>query len=99
MTFAEERAEMVKLQGGSFVVPPPLDLVTFAPNAGKIARAEDALAERVARVRERGVAVEARIVPGVPHQAIALRADEIDAELIVVGSHGAGALLHAVIGS
>lgn len=81
---------------GSYVLPPPLDLLTMPTSERVLAHIEDALAERAARVRQAGVEVETRMLVGVAHEAIIARAEEIGAELIVIGSRGAGPLAHVL---
>lgn len=52
------------------------------------AAGEDALARVETAAEERGVSVDVAIRDGDPERLVADYADEIDADLIVVGSHG-----------
>jgi nucleotide-binding universal stress UspA family protein len=86
-------------QSGSYILPPPFDLISLPPEGREYAHIEKALEERVGRIRSAGVAATAQAVTGTAPDAIVARAKEIDAVLIVVGSRGAGALAHILLGS
>jgi len=49
---------------------------------------EQALARLREQVQESGVAVETALQEGIPHRGILTYAEEIDADLIVMGTHG-----------
>ena len=56
----------------------------------------EALADRL---RAKGHLVDTRLVPGPTIQTILEQAKELDAEIIVMGSHGRGKLFDLVVGS
>jgi universal stress protein A len=57
------------------------------------------LADRAARVRADGLPCTTKIVEGSPVAEITRRGNAIDADLIVVGTHGRTGLAHAMLGS
>ena len=59
----------------------------------------EALVEESKRVQGAGVLCDTHSIEGTPHTEIVKRAQEIGADLIVMGSHGHGGLAHAVLGS
>lgn len=61
--------------------------------------ADGALGAIVAKARERGFAIDARLVQGRPADVIQRIADETDANLVVVGTHGRKGLRRALLGS
>ena len=67
--------------------------------AKEIERAHDQLEALADRLREKGHAVDTRLVPGPTIQTILEQAKELDAEIIVMGSHGRGKLFDLVVGS
>lgn len=87
------------LESGTFVLPPPLDIVTVPLGSREITRHEHALVERAGRVSSAGLAVNTRIESGVAAQEIVKTAKDVGADLIVVGSHGAGFLATVLVGS
>jgi nucleotide-binding universal stress UspA family protein len=80
-------------------VPPTLDMVPIPPSSKEVAAGEEALADRVARVRTAGVTCEGESRFGKPEDEIVRRAVERSARLIVLGSHGASTLRHVLLGS
>ncbi len=83
-------------------VPPMIAAVSSDPEETIVARhAETArrhIEEWVAEhVPEAGV--ETRVAVGVPHDAIIAAADEIGAEMIVIGRRGHGLFRHSLLGS
>jgi nucleotide-binding universal stress UspA family protein len=56
----------------------------------------EALADRL---REKGLAVDALLVPGPTIQTILEQAEKLEADIIVMGSHGRGKLFDLVVGS
>lgn len=57
------------------------------------------LDEAIRIAEELGLAVETKLLAGDPVKEIVAYADSIDADLIVVGSHGYGAISGALLGS
>lgn len=49
--------------------------------------------------KERGISAKLELLSGLPVDEIVAHADSIDADLIVVGSHGRGAVASALLGS
>ena len=97
---AEGRVTLLHVQPmGSYMLPPPLDVVTIPADDTQLAAADQALAARAARVRDARVPVEQRALLGASHEGIIEAAKSMGADLIVIGSHGAGALATALIGS
>ena len=80
-------------------VPPTLDMVPIPPSSKEVAAGEEALADRVARVRAAGLPCEGESRFGKPEDEIVRRAVERSARLIVLGSHGASTLRHVLLGS
>jgi nucleotide-binding universal stress UspA family protein len=58
-----------------------------------------ALREAAEIATTRGIDVRTKVLTGLPADEIVAYADTIDADLIVVGSHGRGAIATAVLGS
>lgn len=88
-------------------VTPAVDVIPYA-NFGYIAPTlphefdehdRELLQEAVGLAAEKGVDVETTLVKGRPADEIVAFADSIDADLIVVGSRGHGAITSALIGS
>jgi nucleotide-binding universal stress UspA family protein len=69
------------------------------PSEAFEARSDDVLRSAAARARHAGLEVETFRREGVPAIEIAAAADELDADLIVLGSRGRGAVRSAVMGS
>jgi nucleotide-binding universal stress UspA family protein len=68
--------------------------------AGRIADASKAALESVmAKIRDRGVAVDGVLREGVPWEEINAVSDAIDADLVVIGTHGRRGLTRALLGS
>lgn len=67
--------------------------------ANELQRARDELDALADRLRAKGHAVQTRLVPGPTVQTILEQAEELDADLIVMGSHGRGKLFDLVVGS
>jgi nucleotide-binding universal stress UspA family protein len=61
--------------------------------------AEQQLARYAEQVRERGVEVEAFVLEGYPATVIIEEAQNLDADLIVIGTHGHTGLKHLLLGS
>jgi nucleotide-binding universal stress UspA family protein len=82
-----EAMPFVAMQGGE-----RLSLMDFVR-----AEAEKSLDEKVAELKRRGVVVSSRLVPGNAAQAILDASTGFD--LIVIGTHGRGAVMHFLLGS
>jgi len=67
--------------------------------ASELQRAHDELDALADRLRAKGHAVQTLLVPGPTVQTILEQAEKLDAELIVMGSHGRGKLFDLVVGS
>jgi nucleotide-binding universal stress UspA family protein len=67
--------------------------------AKDLERRHDQLEALADRLREKGLAVDALLVPGPTVQTILEQAEKLDAEIIVMGSHGRGKLFDLVVGS
>lgn len=57
------------------------------------------LEELAKRFGSHGVDLDARLVDGIPYAAIVEHAEEMEADLIVMGTHGRTGLAHFLIGS
>jgi universal stress protein A len=82
------------------LLPPPVELVSFStllPDQSR--RVQEKLGDEAKLVQEAGIPCDTRSVEGAPHAEIVRRAQEIGADLIVMGTHGHGGLAHAVLGS
>ncbi len=63
------------------------------------AHAERTLSQAGERGREAGIAVETRLAVGDPAEQICAFAEEVDAHVIAMGTHGYGAVLALLVGS
>jgi universal stress protein A len=82
------------------LLPPPAEVLPFAtiiPDHSR--RIQESLSDEAKLVREAGVPCDTRTMEGAPHTEIIRRAQEMGADLIVMGTHGHGGLAHAVLGS
>jgi nucleotide-binding universal stress UspA family protein len=98
---AQERADAVLLQ-----VMAPVDWTrldrggVLRPVAGEVRlQRAPALAEAAEQAAARGVHATTEVVAGHPADEIVAYADSIDADLIVIGSRGRGAVTGALLGS
>jgi len=66
---------------------------------GYEAEAERHVAAVADRARESGVDVETAVIRGAPYRAILDRAEAVDADLVVMGSHGRRGLERYLLGS
>jgi nucleotide-binding universal stress UspA family protein len=80
--------------------PSPLDIPTVREfDRALLDEARGATGRAAARLRERFATIETRVVTGEPRQTIVDVAAEWDADLVVVGARGLGAIASAVLGS
>lgn len=61
--------------------------------------AQTSLDDCVARFADRGVSVTGHLAEGSPHEEITRRAEETEADLIVMGTHGHAGMRHFLLGS
>ncbi len=77
-----------------------VSLSVSTPKAGhRFAEARRDLEALEAKARKVGVQTTSRVVQGPVSQVIADQVNEYDVDLIVMGSHGQGAVHHLVVGS
>jgi nucleotide-binding universal stress UspA family protein len=67
--------------------------------ANELRRAQAELDALADRLRAKGHAVDTLLVPGPTVQTILEQAEKLDADVIVMGSHGRGKLFDLVVGS
>lgn len=60
---------------------------------------EQALADIEEQAAARGIPIETAIERGIPHEEILTHATDIDADVIVMGTHGRSGLRHFLMGS
>ena len=106
-----QASELAAAFGSRLVVlyaeAPEPDFIGYGPGPGHVrshvARSRSEHRERVMAVAEnlesRGLDVEARDIRGAAVETILEQARDMGARLIVLGSHGHGALLHLLLGS
>ena len=107
-----EQAERIGKATGSpvtllHVAAPNPDFVGLevGPDTVRVSRAKELreehrdLLDRAASLRERGVEAKALLVEGPTVDTILEEADRLDSDMIVIGSHGHGALYEALVGS
>ena len=79
---------------------PDAALMVDAHTAARLSDdAQKALDAEIARVRDRGVAVDGTLKQGDPRDILPVLATSLDAGLIVIASHGRRGLAHALLGS
>lgn len=76
-----------------------VSVVTSSHSSARRQEAEQAVAGKVERLKAMGVDVEGRIVEGRPDEAIVKAAEDVAADLIVMGSHGRTGLIKVLLGS
>ena len=89
------------------VAPPDPDFVGYEPGpqsvrdtvAGKIRKEHHQLQELETDLRSKGLDVHALLVQGATAEKIFQEAKRLQAEMIVIGSHGHGALQKLLVGS
>lgn len=67
--------------------------------ASELQHAHDELNALAGRLRAKGYTVDTVLVPGPTVQTIVEQAEKLDADVIVMGSHGRGKLFDLVVGS
>jgi nucleotide-binding universal stress UspA family protein len=77
----------------------PLGFAFSGDHAGLMTYVERELARRAALAAEVGVSCSVKALEGNPTTDIVDYAEEVDADLIVVGTHGRKGLVHALLGS
>jgi nucleotide-binding universal stress UspA family protein len=76
-----------------------VSVVTGSHNAARRQEAQEAVASKVVRLKNLGVEAEGKVVEGRPDEAIVKAAEDIGADLIVMGSHGRTGLVKVLLGS
>lgn len=61
--------------------------------------AQDSLDASVARYSGQGVTVRAHLTEGIPHEEVARLVEELDAQMVVMGTHGRAGMRHLLLGS
>jgi nucleotide-binding universal stress UspA family protein len=92
--------ELLHVTAEASLLPPPMDVVPFSvlmPELSK--KVKERLTEEAQRVQAAGTPCDTSSREGSPHLEITKRAQEMGADLIVMGTHGHGGLAHAVLGS
>jgi nucleotide-binding universal stress UspA family protein len=97
----EQKAEVTLLHVIPPLVSPGLELAAVTAIEQEVPEpSEDpVLVEAAAQAKERGVSADLRVSLGSPAAEIVAIADEIDADIVVVGSRGLGAVSGALLGS
>jgi nucleotide-binding universal stress UspA family protein len=67
--------------------------------AGELRKEHRDLQQWASDLRDQGLAAEALLVQGPTVETLAERAEHLDADLVVLGSHGHGAVYRALMGS
>jgi nucleotide-binding universal stress UspA family protein len=92
--------EVLHVNPTTIMVTAPLEAVPFTTLVPDLSRrVKERLNESVARLKQEGIPCETRLMEGSPHLEILKRAEEMNANLIVMGTHGHGGIAHAVLGS
>ena len=85
------------------LVPLPGDALVPPMRQADLADIADACRERLTRtagdLAEKGIAVACQVTSGVPYLEILRMAEELHADMIVMGTHGRSGLVHLMIGS
>jgi nucleotide-binding universal stress UspA family protein len=85
------------------LVPLPGDALVPPMRQADLADIADACRERLTRtagdLAEKGIAVACQVTSGVPYLEIIRVAEELHADMIVMGTHGRSGLVHLMIGS
>jgi nucleotide-binding universal stress UspA family protein len=86
-------------QPGTYVLPPPFDIVSLPVGDREMTHVSEALELRAQRARTAHVSVATQLRTGSAHDQVVEAARELGASLIVIGTHGAGALASVLVGS
>jgi nucleotide-binding universal stress UspA family protein len=82
------------------LLPPPVDVVPFTSLVPDLSRqVEEKLESEAQKLRAMGIPCDTKAVDGSPATEIVRRSQQINADLIVMSTHGHGGLAHAVLGS
>ena len=85
------------------LVPLPGDALVPPMRQADLADIADACRERLTRtagdLAEKGITVACQVTSGVPYLEILRMAEELHADMIVMGTHGRSGLVHLMIGS
>jgi nucleotide-binding universal stress UspA family protein len=75
--------------------------VTVSPTyvADLTTRIDELLAEERKALAQQGITVTTKVIEGIPSEAIVQRAEEIGAEMIVIGTHGRTGFRRLLLGS
>lgn len=76
-----------------------VSVVTSSHSSARRQEALDAVTAKVLKLKSMGVAAEGKVVEGRPDEAIVKAAEEVGADLIVMGSHGRTGLVKVLLGS
>jgi nucleotide-binding universal stress UspA family protein len=76
-----------------------VSVITSSHSASRRAEAEKAVNAKVERLQAMGVTVEGKLVEGRPDEAIVKAAEDVGADLIIMGSHGRTGLVKVLLGS
>ena len=82
-----------------YVLPPPFDVISLAPSAPQFDHMAELMEIRANQVRAQGLPVTTESVSGPPEEAVVTYANQVGADLLVIGSRGLGVIAHALLGS
>ena len=84
---------------GIYMLPPPFDVVSLAPSGPRFEHMAELMEARAQQVRAHGLPITTETVDGSPEEAVVAYANQVGADLLVIGSRGLGAIAHALLGS
>jgi len=76
-----------------------VSVVTSSHSAARRQEAQQAVASEVNSLKHMGVEAEGKVMEGRPDEAIVKAAEDVGADLIVIGSHGRTGLIKVLLGS